>query len=42
MDISLTIPDKAFKFRICIHEIRIEGSMSQNFDLGPSFLFYEM
>ena len=39
MDISLPITYKSFKFSTCIHEIWMQGSMSQNFDLGPSFDF---
>ena len=37
MEISLTIPHKAFRFKTCIHEIQMEGSMFQNSELGPSF-----
>ena len=39
MDISLAISHKPFKFSACIHEIWMQGSVSQNFDLGPSFDF---
>ena len=39
MDISLPIPHKPFKFSAFIHEIWMQGSVSQNFDLGPSFYF---
>ena len=39
MDISLPISYKSFKFSTCIHEIWMQGSVSQNFDLGPSFDF---
>ena len=39
IDISLPIPYKPFKFSTCIHEIWVQGSVSQNFDLGPSFDF---
>ena len=39
MDISLLITYKSFKFSTCIHEIWMQGSVSQNFDLGPSFDF---
>ena len=39
MDISLTFPLKLFKFLACILKIQTEESVSQNFDLGPSFSF---
>ena len=39
MDISLPILYKSFKFSTCIHEIWMQGRVSQNFDLGPSFDF---
>ena len=39
MDISLLITYKSFKFSTCIHEIWMQGSVSQNSDLGPSFDF---
>ena len=39
MDISLPITYKSFKFSTCIHEIWMQGKVSQNFDLGPSFDF---
>ena len=39
IDISLTFPLKLFKFPACILKIQTEGSLSQNFDLGPSFSF---
>ena len=39
MDISLPITYKSFKFSTCIHEIWMQGSVSQNFDIGPSFDF---
>ena len=39
MDISLNIPYKHFKFSTSIHKIQMEGSVSQNFDLGPNFHF---
>ena len=39
IDISLPFTHKPLKFSICIHEIWMEGSVSQNFDLGPSFDF---
>ena len=42
MDITLPISYKSFKFSTCIHEIWVQESMSQNVDLGPIFLFYEM
>ena len=37
--ISLPISYKPFKFSTCFHEIWVQGSVSQNFDLGPSFDF---
>ena len=36
MDISAAIAFSSSKFEICFHEIHMEGSMSQNFDIGPS------
>ena len=39
MNISVNIADTPFKFETCILEIRMEGSVSQNSDLGPSFNF---
>ena len=39
IDISLPISYKPFKFSTCIHEIWLQGSVSQNIDLGPSFDF---
>ena len=38
-DISVVISNSPLKFSTCIHEIEMEGIMSQNFDLGPSFNF---
>ena len=38
MDISFNSQYKALKFETCIYGFQMEGSMSQNFDLGPSFL----
>ena len=37
MDISAAIAFRSSKFEMCIHEIRLEGSVSQNFEIGPSF-----
>ena len=37
MDISAAIALSCSKFEMCIHEIDVEGSVSQNFDIGPSF-----
>ena len=37
MDISVSIAHIPFKFETCILEIKIEGSVSQHFELGPSF-----
>ena len=39
MDIPLIIALTSLKICMCIAEICMEGSMSQNFDLGLSFLF---
>ena len=39
MDISLVIPLICLKICMYIAEIRFEGSMSQNFDIGLSFCF---
>ena len=38
-DISLNITHKAIIFSACIYEIKMQGNVSQNFDLGPSFYF---
>ena len=38
-DISITNQDIAMKFCIAILHINCEGSVSQIFDLGPSFYF---
>ena len=37
MDISVAIVFSSSKFEMWIHEIHMEGSVSQNFDIGPSF-----
>ena len=37
MDISFPTEYKQFKFSTCIHEIQMQGTVSQIFDLGPSF-----
>ena len=39
MDISVAIPCRHSKFETSIYEIKMEGSVSQNFDLGVSFSF---
>ena len=39
MDISITIPCRAFKSETCIHGIWMEGTLPQNFDFGLSFYF---
>ena len=39
MDISVTIKDFELKFSMWYPNIPLEGSMSQNFNLGPSFYF---
>ena len=36
MDNSLIIHDQELKLFICIENIVIEGTVSQNFDIGPS------
>ena len=38
-DFSLTIAHRPFEFDTCILEIQMEGSVSQNVDIGPSFHF---
>ena len=37
MDISAAIALSFSKSDMCIYEIHMEGSVSQNFDIGPSF-----
>ena len=39
MDISLVIALICLKIGMCITQMCMEGSMSQNFDLGLSFYF---
>ena len=39
MYISVNMAHTPFKFETCILEIQMEGSLSQNFDLGNSFHF---
>ena len=39
MDSSVDISHIHMKFDMCILEIQMKGSVSQNFDLGPSFNF---
>ena len=39
MDISVTVPHNAFKFEMCIPKTQMDGSMSQNINIGPSFDF---
>ena len=41
MDISLIIAPISLKICMCIAEIDMEGSVSQNFDLGLSFCFMQ-
>ena len=36
-DISGAIAFSSLKFEMCIHEIHVEGSVSQNVDIGLSF-----
>ena len=38
MDNSLTMHDRDLKLSICIKNIVIEGTVSQNFDIGHSSL----
>ena len=33
--------DPHFKFYICIENIAVEGTVSQIFDIGPSYFFME-
>ena len=42
MDISLDISCKALKFETSVYGIWMQETISQNFDLGPSFHFYEI
>ena len=39
MDISLDSQHKCLRFCLCVVHNDIEGTVSQNFDLGPSFCF---
>ena len=39
MDISVNIAHTSFRFETCILEIQMQGCMSQNSDIGPSFHF---
>ena len=39
MDISVNIYIIKLKFSVCMLKVLPEGSVSQNFDLGPSFYF---
>ena len=39
MDISVTIYITELKFSVWILKVLLEGSVSQIFDLGPSFYF---
>ena len=41
MDISLNTKDTVLNFEMCIDHIYTQGSLSQNFYLGPSFYFIE-
>ena len=36
---SVAIIHRPSKFGMCLHEIKMEGRVSQNSDLGPSFCF---
>ena len=42
IDISLPISYKPFKFSTCIHEIPMQGILSQNFDIGPNLDFMKI
>ena len=37
MDILVAIVFSSSKFEMCIYEIHMKGSLSQNVDIGPSF-----
>ena len=39
MDISVTNNSILIKFCPCVDNIYMEGTVSQNFDIGPSFYF---
>ena len=39
MDNSVAIIHRPSKCGMCIHEIKMEGSASENSDLGPRFCF---
>ena len=39
MDISVTKNSILFKFSPCVDNIYMEGTLSQNVDIGPSFYF---
>ena len=41
IDISLSTKEPDLKFEICIHQIYMQGSVSQIFHLGPSFFFMD-
>ena len=36
---SAAIAFSSSKFEMCMHEIYMEGSMSESFEIGPSFFF---
>ena len=37
MDTSAAIAFSSSKYEMCIHKIHMEGSVSQHFEIGPSF-----
>ena len=39
IDISVNIKNFELKLSVCDPNITLEGSVSQNFDIGPSFYF---
>ena len=38
-DISVTIYVIVMNFSVCAHEVTLEGSISQIFNIGPSYYF---
>ena len=38
-DTSFPIPHKSTKFYTCNNEMLMKGKLSQNFDIGPRFIF---
>ena len=39
IDFSVTVCNIHLKLSGCVQNVLIEGRLSQNFDLGPSFIF---